>query len=232
MVIATYANHVVVENFKPRGALSTLLLVGCILWMMPFRITTIEVEIMNITKNPTRAVLSLLLLVPVWGFADSVPDDTFRKVAEEFEVPAVVLYAVACVESAKHSTTEANKPWPWTLTIAGERRHYPTREAAQADLDNVLELGISNIGVGLMQINWRRYHGLLGDPSRALDPVYNLRIGASILRDQWNREDDLWLAIGQYHSMSPADGGAFKYHVGAEVVRLLSQQTRFDAPNG
>ena len=188
---------------------------------------------MNRIKSMAKVYLSLFLLVPFWSFADSVPDETFQKVAEEFEVPAVVLYAVACAESAKRGTTEeGNRPWPWTLTIAGERRHYPTREAAQAALDHFLELGISNIGVGLMQVNWRRFQDFLGDPSRALDPVSNLRIGAGILRNQWNQEEDLWLAIGHYHSVSPTDAGDFKYHVGAEVVRLLSQQPRFSIPNG
>ena len=186
---------------------------------------------MNIMKNIRRVALSLLLVVPSWSFADSVPDEAFRMVAEEFKLPAVVLFAVACAESSKHSATEVNKPWPWTLTIAGERRHYPTREAAQRALDHALELGISNIGVGLMQINWRRYQGILNDPSRVLDPVTNLRIGARILHDQWNREDDLWVAIGQYHSVLPTDASAFKYRVGAEVVRVLSQRARLSPPN-
>jgi hypothetical protein len=197
----------------------------------PYRNFNTGVRIVNIIKNLAWGVLSLLLVIPVSSSADVVADNVFRKVAHEYEVPSVILYAVACAESAKPSSTEAAEPWPWTLTIAGQRRHYPTRDAAQSALDSALEHGISNIEIGLMQINWRRYHDILGDRSRALDPEHNLRVGASILRAEWYREGDLWRAIGHYHSESKLEAGAFKDHVGAEVVRLLVRQVRAPAPN-
>lgn len=172
-----------------------------------------------------RAALPFLFLLPGWSHADSPTVGAFENVATDSGIPRVVLYAIACAETNQHSDKEVSGPWPWTLTIAGERKRYSSREDAEAALEDALRLGITNIGIGLMQINWRLYHGRLASPARALDPEYNLRVGASILKAEWRRSGDLWLAIGRFHSRSPQEANAFQEHVGAEVVRLLTRQT-------
>ena len=52
----------------------------------------------------------------------------------------------------------------------------------------------------LMQVNWRYHRTRLRDPWRALDPYYNLRVGARILRDCYREHADWWRAVGCYHS--------------------------------
>lgn len=176
----------------------------------------------------TRAVLPLILLLPGWSVADATVESAFEKAAAESGIPRVVLHAVACAESGRHADKGVKGPWPWTLNIAGQLRHYGSRKAAEAALEEALALGITNIGIGLMQINWRLYHGRFEGPSHALDPGHNLRVGARLLSAEWRPSGDLWVAIGRFHSLSASEASTFRRHVGADVVRLLSQRTSHD----
>jgi hypothetical protein len=51
-----------------------------------------------------------------------------------------------------------------------------------------------------MQVNWRFHRAALRDPWAALDPFFNLRAGARILRQCYQRLRDWWQAVGCYHA--------------------------------
>jgi soluble lytic murein transglycosylase-like protein len=156
-------------------------------------------------KAPRRWRIALggLLIVAFCSVAvgaEPVPPG-YRRVAVEHGIPAVLFYAVAKTESGRRlARTPRMRPWPWTLNIEGRGRYYGTRIEAFAALKHLLREGRTSIDIGLMQVNWRYHHTRLRDPWRALDPYYNLRVGARILRDCYRAHADWWRAVGCYHS--------------------------------
>ncbi len=135
----------------------------------------------------------------------------YRQVAAEYDVPADLLFAVALTESGR-PMGERSAPWPWTLNVNGRPYRYDTMEAAEGALRGFLSQGLFP-DVGLMQISWRYHSELLGDPSQALDPWFNLRAGASLLREAYERTGDWWSAIGRYHSSKPERAKAYRRRV-------------------
>ena len=73
-----------------------------------------------------------------------------------------------------------------------------------------------------MQVNWRSHEARLRDPWTALDPYYNLRLGAWLLATLARESRDLAEAIGRYHA--PGDPArAARYR--ERVVRWLRRLT-------
>ena len=103
----------------------------------------------------------------------------------EYGVSYEVLYAVAKVESSLN---------PLAVNVSG-RSYYPgSKEEALS-----LIRGKKNYDIGLMQINsyWVRKFSL--DPVWLLDPFYNARWGAYILRYCQSKFGNTWKAIDCYH---------------------------------
>jgi len=71
-----------------------------------------------------------------------------------------------------------------------------------------------------MQIHWRAHRRLLRDPWAALDPMFNLRVGAYLLRERWQAAGNLWQAIGRYHAPSRPERAAWYRR---QVARRLGQ---------
>lgn len=135
----------------------------------------------------------------------------YRRVGIEYEVPSKLLFAVALTESGR-PLGRRSAPWPWTLNVNGRPYRYDTREAAEEALARFLDQGLFP-DVGLMQISWRYHADLLGDPRRALDPWFNLRAGASLLRRAYRATGDWWSAVGRYHSATPSLSKAYRRRV-------------------
>jgi soluble lytic murein transglycosylase-like protein len=137
----------------------------------------------------------------VWC-APSVPDG-YRVIAGEYDIPYTVLYAVALAESGVGKNGRGiRRPWPWTLNVAGRGRTYPSRDAAWTALNFFLAKGERSIDIGLMQVNWRYHQNRLRNTWRALDPYFNLRVGAAILRQCYEQRADWWKSVGCYHAPS------------------------------
>ncbi len=162
--------------------------------------------------------LILFLLLPAAAPAE-VPA-RYQQAAAEYGLPAKVVYAVALTESGLRLQSGRARPWPWTLNIEGRGHYYPTRKAAYQALKVYLDRGGRRADVGLMQIHWRAHHRLLRDPWAALDPMFNLRVGAYLLRERWQAAGNLWQAIGHYHAPSwPARAAWYR----RQVARRLGQ---------
>jgi len=141
---------------------------------------------------------------PIAGWCVSSVPDGYRVVADEYGIPHSVLYAIALTESGKGSNDDGvSRPWPWTLNVAGHGHVYPTREAAWHALNTFIARGERSIDIGLMQVSWRFHKDKLGDTWQALDPYFNLRVAAVILRQCFEQRHDWWAGVGCYHA--PAD---------------------------
>ncbi|MDH3640047.1 MAG: transglycosylase SLT domain-containing protein, partial [Gammaproteobacteria bacterium] len=137
----------------------------------------------------------LFACLPLYAFAGAESQSAFEQVSVTTGIPAPVLHAIVCVESGMTPGDTKCRPWPWTLRVAGILHRYGTRKEAELALNRFLSLGITNIDVGLMQVNWRRYHHLLTSPAKALDPNNNLRVGANILSKEWRENRNRWAAF-------------------------------------
>ena len=129
----------------------------------------------------------------------------YSMVAREAGVPPAVLYGVALQESSLLFSLAGERrslPWPWTLNVAGSPARLATRSQAEERLRAALRSGIRNVDVGPMQVNWRYHEERLGSVRRALDPFWNLRVGAELLRTHYAASRDWHVAVGHYHAPS------------------------------
>lgn len=151
-----------------------------------------------------------------------VPDG-YVTVARQHAIPPVILFSVALQESEMMFGGKQILPWPWTLNVKGTPFRYPTRIAADTALKSFLDAKTTLVDIGLMQVCWHYFGDRLRSPAIALEPYWNLRVGASILRDHFVDTGNWFVAIGRYHS--PGDRNrAYKYANGvmARVARTLN----------
>jgi len=133
-----------------------------------------------------------------------IPPPAYQLAAHHADVPSAVLYAIALQESGIHLRGQ-RVPWPWTLNVAGQPRRFTTRAAACGELQDALDAQPNRrIDVGLGQINVGYHAHRVAHPCDLLDPYRNLRIAATILREQYRQGEDWLPAIGRYHR--PAGG--------------------------
>ena len=164
-----------------------------------------------------------LSLYAIGACAMDVPAG-YVSVATLYGIPPTVLYAVGLAESRK-TTPVGRRPWPWTLNVDGESRFYPSRRDAWTALQTHIRAG-RTVDVGLMQVNWNWHSVKLVNAWRALDPYFNLRVGAQILREQFDITGDWHSAIGRYHAPANTPKGranAQKYR--ENVARLMKDLT-------
>lgn len=129
----------------------------------------------------------------------------YHLVASESGVPAEALYSVSLAETSR-KLPHGERPWPWTLNVAGKGYRYNTRqEAYDALLSFMRRYPLKRIDVGIAQVNlgWNgRYFSSYWE---ALEPYTNLRVAARILKSCYDSNPGSWIqAAGCYHH--PAGG--------------------------
>ena len=178
---------------------------------------------MNRLRRPNLFPVVLLAL----GLALHVPAHAsvpfgYQQVAEAYDLPPEVLYAVALTESARQVDSTGNvRPWPWTLNVQGRGHFFDSRREAEAALQEHFDAGRRSIDIGLMQVNWRYHRQRLGSPQLALDPYHNLRVAAEILQHCRQSRQDWWAAVGCYHAPnSPQRAARYRARVHAHWQRV------------
>ncbi|EDI0466811.1 lytic transglycosylase domain-containing protein [Salmonella enterica] len=137
--------------------------------------------------------------------AGSPVPEGYWQVAEEYSVPAEALYSVSLAETSRR-LPQGERPWPWTLNVAGKGYRYASREEAyQALLGFMRHNPLRRIDVGIAQVNLGWNGGYFRNYREALEPYTNLRAAAQILRHCYDLNPGSWLqAAGCYHH--PAGG--------------------------
>ncbi len=154
----------------------------------------------------SQSILLFILLglaFPGLGWSNVSVPDGYRSVALEHGIPHDLFYAVALTESGKQvKLLGIHRPWPWTLNVGGHGYFYDSKRQAWQALIGYLRDGKRSIDIGLMMVNWRYHQERLGTPWQALDPYFNLRVGAEILQGCYRNEHDWWASVGCYHAPS------------------------------
>lgn len=184
-----------------------------------------------------------LILLPLGCFAkNSQPlqqiPPAYHQIAAAARVPAESLYSLALTESSRH-LSYGERPWPWTINVAGKGYRYETREAAwQALLQFIRRYPLKHIDVGIAQVNLGWNGHLFMSFYDAFEPYTNLRVAANILRTCYDASPGSWIkAAGCYHH--PAGGKAAATYIAivrrkldtlAPVQLNVSGQPRMSAP--
>lgn len=134
-------------------------------------------------------------------------------------VPPPVLFAVALQESIMRFGDLA-LPYPWTLNVRRVPKRFPTYEQAVAHLQRCLQLGVTEVDCGLMQIHWKYHNHRLGNAARALDPYPNMEVGAALLREHYDKTKDWFAAVGRYHNANLEIGTPYARSVFKHLARI------------
>ena len=160
-----------------------------------------------IVKRDRKLKASAILLCLIFSAsacAEIAVPTAYRNIAKAIGVPEKILYAIALQESKLLVSEGAIRPWPWTLNVKGTPLRMSSSEETIQRLEEARNSGIRNIDVGLMQVNLK-YHGQRFDNlSDAVNPYNNIWVGATILKEEYERcGHDWWCAVGHYHSRTP-----------------------------
>lgn len=164
-----------------------------------------------------RFIAVLMMLCPVIAFSASsvLKASLWGKASQWAGVSSSQLYSIALQESGMVWRDQSFRPWPWTLTVnkgnirvkPGSYRYASKADAANA-LTQMLSQGVTNIDVGLMQVNLYWHGHRVSDKQLLLEPSVNLMVAASILKEV-NTLNDLTTVIGRYHSFNSRLGSAY-----------------------
>lgn len=147
----------------------------------------------------------------------------YQRAAEAADVPPAILYAIALTESGRRSTI-GQRPWPWTLNVAGQGRYFESRVSAWQHMQRALARH-QNVDIGLMQVSWRYHAKHLRSPWNALNAHWNLKVGAEILRRCFDARGHWMSAIGCYHAPNDAERAArYRQRVQQNLERVTGHR--------
>ncbi len=155
--------------------------------------------------------LTLLIVLCVVMSAQADIPPAYHRIANEYQIPVDVFYAVMLQESGKTITTTASRqhlPWPWVLNVELKPYFFDSREEAAIALKQFLAINKNaRIAVGLGQIYLPSHGHLFEDKTKLLDPGTNLNYAAQLLTNefQWTltqAKPNWWVAVGRYHTPS------------------------------
>lgn len=131
----------------------------------------------------------------------------YHKIANDYQIPVDVFYAVMLQESGKTSERKY-LPWPWVLNVELKAYYFSSKEQASIALRQFLAVNENaRIAVGLGQIYLPSHGKYFEDKTKLLEPGVNLDYAARILATefQWTLKQskpNWWVAVGRYHTPS------------------------------
>ena len=130
------------------------------------------------------------------------------------QMPDQLLTSVALAESGRWDAVhKAKVAWPWTVTSGSDGRYFSTKAEAIAWVKTLRARGVTNIDVGCMQINLHHHADAFVSLEEAFDPVTNVAYAAAFLMDLFQQKRSWPVAVGLYHSATPALHFAYRQKV-------------------
>ncbi|HOZ31347.1 MAG TPA: transglycosylase SLT domain-containing protein [Tabrizicola sp.] len=151
-------------------------------------------------RNLSALALGTLLSLPVQARNDpsTLCLSAAAEAAEATGVPYEVLLAIAVVETGRD-----DRPWPWTVNVAGDGRWFDTKEEAETHAQLTLDQGLTNLDVGCFQLNIRWHSKGFASLSDMLDPNLNAGYAAEFLAGHYSTSGNWADAAAAYHSATP-----------------------------
>ena len=138
-------------------------------------------------------------------------------------IPGQLLAAVAVAESGRwRGPDRAVFAWPWAVTSGSRNWFFPDKDAAIAFVKRLQKRGIRNIDVGCMQVNLAYHSHAFASLDEAFDPAANVAYAAGMLDRLFHARRSWALAVGLYHSSTPALQNRYR----RKVMALWNEERR------
>lgn len=136
------------------------------------------------------------------------------KVERDLGIPNQLLGAISLAETGRwDNRREESFAWPWTVMAEGRGRYFDSKADAVAEVEQLLDRGITNIDVGCMQINLYYHGGAFADLNEAMDPATNAAYAGEYLKNLHSAAGSWTTAAGYYHSTTPERSAAYRERV-------------------
>lgn len=125
----------------------------------------------------------------------------FSYFEKKLDIPKDTLHSISLQETKrKHSKSNVQLVWPWTVNVKGVGYHFSSRDEAIEFTKKKQSEGITSIDVGCMQINLKYHPEAFASLEQAFSPRRNIAYGAKHLKEKYNSSGNWNKAIGHYHS--------------------------------
>jgi hypothetical protein len=117
-----------------------------------------------------------------------------RQTEAKYKIPKGLLASIAKVESNSH---------PFAVNIKGKAYFAQDLDKAKEYIVSNLAKGVTNIDIGVMQLNWRWHEKEFATLSQMLSPAHNIDYAGKLLADLKQKHGDWHTAVRYYHSATP-----------------------------
>lgn len=147
-------------------------------------------------------VLAVGLLSASAALSSTSHGDVWAQASARSGIPVRVLHGIALVESGRRWSDGAVRPWPWTLNSPETGpKYFADRASAEAALRRLLARGVTNVDIGIMQINCGYHCNRVADPAQLLDADTNIQVAGDILLEYRQRKGgNIAATVGAYHA--------------------------------
>lgn len=136
-------------------------------------------------------VYFLITLGTKVSFASDMPQ-LIQEIEKEHKIPSGLLAAIASVESGLK---------PYAIGVSGKSVKASSKEEAKKIIKQYLAKGITNIDIGIMQINWHWHSKEFDqDLDDMLNPLQNIMYAAQLLKSLHEKHQSWQKAVRHYHS--------------------------------
>ncbi|MCE2731704.1 MAG: lytic transglycosylase domain-containing protein [Rickettsiaceae bacterium] len=160
-------------------------------YTLKYKIISLIVSRLGVIRKAIRLLLVNFSFIDC--FAGNI-DELIDKTESYYAIPSGLLKSIARVESG-------NKPY--ALNIAGRPIIVNSKEEAASIVRFYQNAGITNIDLGIAQINLRWHGKHFSSISEMLEPKSNLEYAAKLLNELYRKHGSWCKAVRHYHSANP-----------------------------
>ncbi len=143
----------------------------------------------------------------------------FDHFEQKNQIPQHLLRSISIVETGRwHSGAQIYLPWPWAVNQGGKSYYFPSKKEAVKKVKEMLELGITNIDIGCMQINLHHHPEAFLNLNQAFEPKDNIEYAATFLIKHYQQSQNWQQAVAAYHSKAPIG-----YTYAQKVLKIWSK---------
>ena len=159
--------------------------------------------VLNINKIITGTILFLSLLIlwntGVYATANTPFNSYWLKkyiaaVEQRNEIPRGLLSAIVSIESGFN---------PTAINIEGKTVIINDKSEAIKIINNAVKQGVTNIDIGIAQINYRWHKDNFKNIEEMINPTANIEYAAKLLSSLFKQHGTWHKAIRHYHSANP-----------------------------
>jgi hypothetical protein len=136
-------------------------------------------------------------------------EDIWDKASEISGIPKQKIYSMAIQESGIKMSDSKMRPWPWTINSPRGSMRFASKAEAYAAIKKLVDDGVTNVDIGIMQINLRWNWSLIRDRD-ILDPKVNILTAAELLKTGMVRTNgNIRKAVAFYHSSRTNEANSY-----------------------